>query len=47
MIRKLQARDRNEIYKIINYYVHNDFEKYKFFMNSCKMKPLKTSSFKK
>lgn len=47
MIQRLRAEDRNIIYDIINNSVKDDYEKYKFFMNSCKMKPLKTSSFKK
>ena len=47
MIQKLRAEDRDIIYDIINNSVKDDYEKYKFFMNSCKMKPVKSSSFKK
>ena len=47
MIRRLKDKDRNSLYDCINYACRSDIEKYKFFMNSCKMKPLKNSSFKK
>ena len=47
MIRKLQESDRKAIYSMINDIVFSDYEKYKFFMNSSKMKPIKNSSFKK
>lgn len=47
MISKIDDLGRKEIYSIIEQEVFSDEEKYKFFMSSCKMKPIKNSSFEK
>ena len=47
MIKKLTDKDRKNIYKVIKYNCLHDIDKYKYFMQTCKMKPIKNSSFKK